>query len=194
MKKILIAIALVPLAGCAWMDGAANTNTQAVTAPVAPRPLTAEQKSEGIAKLNEVTAMLIDSNKLYGDAAELAKDSEFKAELATLARERKDQATNFQAHVRNIGGDPVTSGGPGGVWQSTIMNIASLGQNDTKAAVGQVLKADNGLVDKLNEDLSDPKLAKSTKQFLTGARDKISVGRDRVAALKAKIDARVANK
>lgn len=191
MKTLLAAVAAVPLlAACSHMDGTMKTNTEAV----APPKLTAEQKTEAASKLNEITGMLLDSQKIYGDAAKLAKDPEYKAQLASLSNDRAEEAANFQAHVRNIGGEPVTSGGPGGAWQSSMMNLASLGQNDTKAAVGQVLKAENGLVEKLDDTLSDAKLADSTKEFLKGARDHIAADRDHVADLKSKIDARVKKK
>jgi uncharacterized protein (TIGR02284 family) len=193
---LLLTAALLPLVACATQEHApraehvarAERASRPAPAP-APAPLTADQKSEGVSKLNDLTGMLLDSNKVYADAAKLAKDPAYKAELTKLSNERGDQAKNFQAQVSDLGGTPNTSGGPGGAWQSTLMNLASLGENDTKAAVGQVLKAENGLIDKINEDLSDTKLADSTKDFLRGARDRIAEGRDRVADLKTKIDA-----
>lgn len=189
MKKLLAAVALVPFAfACSHVDGAMKTNTEAV----APPQLSAQQKDKAVTELNEITGMLIDSRNLYGDAAKLAKDADLKAELASLSKDRAAEATNFQAHVTNIGGTPVTTGGPGGAWQSTIMNIASLGESDTKAAIGQVLKAENGLVDKIDSGINDPELASATKEFLKGAREHIAADRDHVAELKAKIDARAA--
>jgi uncharacterized protein (TIGR02284 family) len=200
MKKILLITALIPLAACAWWDGMTNSNTQAATPKAAaasaipPKPLTAEQKAEGIDKLNEISGMLIDSNKLYGDAAKLAKDAAFKIELTRLADERGDQAKNFEAHVTDLGGTPVTSGGVGAPWQEGLMHLASLGQSDTKAAIGQVLKNEDGLLDKLDDTIKDTNLAPSTTAFLKGARVKIAADRDRVAELKAKVDAQTASK
>jgi len=191
MKKLLAAVALIPLvAACSYMDGSAKTNTEAS----APPQLTAEQRTEAVTQLNDITGMLLDSQKVYNDAAKLAKDPDYKAQLASLSSDRAQEAANFEAHVRNIGGTPVTSGGAGGAWQSSMMNLASLGQNDTKAAVGQVLKAENGLVQKLDDTLADSKLADSTKEFLKGARDHIAADRDHVADLKSQIDARVKKK
>ncbi len=181
MKRLFIALALAaPLGACAQLGETAA----GAGASVASSSLNSSQKQEGIAKLNEIAHELLDAHKLYDDAGKLAKDREFKAALHDLATERQKEAGDVQGHVRELGGKPVTQAGAGSGWQGAWMNLKSVVESDTRAAVQQVLSHEDGIIRLLTNDLADDRLAGSTKEYIKAIRDNVQRDRDRIANLK----------
>jgi uncharacterized protein (TIGR02284 family) len=181
MKRLLMVLAFVaPLGACAQLgESAAGAG-----ASVASSSLTSPQKQEGVAKLNKIAHELFDAHKLYDEAGKLAKDREFKAALHDLATERQKEARDVQGHVRELGGKPVTQAGAGSGWQGAWMNLKSVVESDTKAAVQQVLSHEDGIIRLLTDDLADDRLADSTKEYIKAIRDNVQGDRDRIASLK----------
>jgi uncharacterized protein (TIGR02284 family) len=210
MRILFIAAALVPLAGCAdYGDDTADngyhhhhdryadkerstttTTTTTTTAAATPANLTDDQRRDAIDRLNGSTRMLIDASNLYGDAAHLARNPQVKDELTRLSQERGNEAAQFQAQVQAIGGQPVSAGGAGGPWEDGLMRTKSLVQNDSRAAVDQVLDSENGVVSRFNEDLGDGQLDEGTKSFIRATRDANLKDRDELAELKSHLDDR----
>ncbi len=158
------------------------------TTTTGPVQLTADQRKEAIERLNGSTRMLIDSSNLYRDASRLARNPDVKAELAQLAQDRSDEAVAFQSQVRGLNGEPVTSGGVGGAWSDGLMKTKSLVQNNSLAAVNQVLDSEDGVVNRFNDDLADAQLDAATRAFIKNARDRHLQDRDQLADLKTKLD------
>jgi hypothetical protein len=65
------------------------------------------------------------------------------------------------------------------------MNLKSVVESDTKAAVQQVLSHEDGIIRLLTNDLDDERLADSTKNYIRAIRDRVHGDRDRIANLKS---------
>ena len=181
MKNTLILLACsVMLGACAQMGESAT----GARASMAASGLSDTQKHEGIGKLNEIAQELLDAHKLYDDAGKLAKDHEFKAALYDLATSRGKEASDVQGHVRELHGRPVREASASSGWQSAWMNLKSVVESDTKAAVQQVLSHEDGIIRLLSNDLDDERLAGSTKSYIHAMRDRVQGDRDRIANLK----------
>ena len=182
MKNALILLALSAMLGACAQTG---ESAAGAGASMAASRLSDGQKQEGIGKLNGIAQELLDAHKLYDDAGKLAKDHDFKAALYDLATSRGKEASEVQSHVSELGGGPVRQASASSGWQSAWMNLKSVVESDTKAAVQQVLSHEDGIIHLLNNDLADDRLADSTKNYIRAMRDRVQGDRDRIANLKS---------
>lgn len=121
--------------------------------------------------LNDVTKTLIDSQKGYQKVIELADESHgLRAKFAALAAERQDLITTFQTRVRELGEEPVTSGGAGGSLHRAWADFTSLFESDEKAALDAVDDGEDYLADRIDSKLKEDGLDQQTLDLLQRAR------------------------
>jgi uncharacterized protein (TIGR02284 family) len=186
-KSVILLSALAPffaLAACGHMADKVGEKAAGAEESIAAPSLTPGQKQAGIVTLNRIAREFLDAQKLYTDAANLAKNAEFKSALRQLASERGDEANDVEGHVRELGGTPDTSATPGSSIAGAWMKLKTVVESDTKAAVQQVLAHEDAIISTLNSDMSDADLAGSTKDYIKAMRDNVQGDRDRLAGMK----------
>lgn len=120
--------------------------------------------------LNDVTKTLIDSQKGYEKVCEIAdEDHGLRSKFLSLAAERKDLISAFQARVSEYGAEPVTSGGVGGSLHRAWADFTSLFEDDEKAALEAVDDGEDYLGDKIEKKLKNEDLDQATVDLLRRA-------------------------
>ena len=121
--------------------------------------------------LNDVTKTLIDSQKGYEKVCEIAdEDHGLRGKFLSLAAERRDLISAFQARVNEYGAEPVTSGGVGGSLHRAWADFTSLFEDDEKAALEAVDDGEDYLGDKIEQKLKNEDLDQATIDLLRRAR------------------------
>ncbi|MEO0870654.1 MAG: PA2169 family four-helix-bundle protein [Pseudomonadota bacterium] len=120
--------------------------------------------------LNDVTKMLIDSQKGYEKAAEIVEDSHaFSTELTRRAADRATLVGAFQAEVRTLGGEPDTEGGLLGKAHRGFTDFASKFQDNRKAAFDAIDDGEDYLADRIEDKLEKDGLSQGTRDLLARA-------------------------
>ena len=120
--------------------------------------------------LNDVTKTLIDSQKGYEKVAEVADDNHaLRSKFQTLAHERSELVTAFQARVRDLGGEPVTDGGAAGAMHRAWADFTSLFTKDEKAALEAVDDGEEYLAERAESRLKEKDLDTETVELLRRA-------------------------
>ena len=120
--------------------------------------------------LNDVTKTLIDSQKGYEKVAEMTDETHaLRSKFQTLAYERNELVTAFQARVRDLGGEPVTDGGAAGAMHRAWANFTSLFTKDEKAALEAVDDGEEYLAERSEARLKEKDLDEATIELLQRA-------------------------
>ena len=108
--------------------------------------------------LNDVTKMLIDSQKGYEKAAEVTKDSfQYNAEFLKRASQRAKLIEEFQQYIRTHGGEPEIEGGMLGKLHRITVDFITLFQNDVEAALDAIDDGEEELAEKIIGEIDDGK-------------------------------------
>ncbi|ACT59709.1 PA2169 family four-helix-bundle protein [Hirschia baltica] len=120
--------------------------------------------------LNDVTKMLIDSQKGYEKSADIVSDKVFyKTEFERRAKQRGNLVLEFQAEVQRLGGDFETKGGVVGAMHRAGTDISSLFQDNEKAALEAIDDGEEKLFDTIKSKIKDDELTPSAIQLLNKA-------------------------
>jgi uncharacterized protein (TIGR02284 family) len=121
--------------------------------------------------LNDVTKTLIDSQKGYQKVCDIADENHgLRAKFSSLAAERNELISAFQARVREYGAEPETSGGVGGTLHRAWSDFTSLFESDEKAALEAVDDGEDHLGDTIEKKLKSDGLDAATIELLQRAR------------------------
>lgn len=142
------------------------------------------------AKLNHLTRIAIDANKLYGEAAAEADDAELKSELQVLSADNGKFAQDLQTRVAALGGEPAETGEAAGTVHRSFAAIHALIQNDSIAAAKEVYRGETYLIDELGKTL-ERSLTPVSKDLVEAQLSDAREGRNRVEAMQARIETRL---
>ena len=134
--------------------------------------------------LNSLIRTTLDSYKGFTDAAE---DSENRHNqfFAQMAQERSQVASQMQAQVAALGGEPEDSSSYTAAAHRGFMDLkqAVMGQSD-QAVIEEVERGEDYIKDKYEAALQDDELSPSTRQIIEQAYQSIRRGHDQASALK----------
>ena len=134
--------------------------------------------------LNDVTKTLIDSQKGYEKVCEVADENHgLRNKFKTLAYERSELVTAFQARVRDLGGEPETEGGTAGTLHRGWAEFTSLFMSDEKAALEAVDDGEDYLGDRIDSKLEKTDLDPETVELLKRAKNSARQGENFADAL-----------
>jgi uncharacterized protein (TIGR02284 family) len=141
-----------------------------------------------ISVLNSLIKTTLDSRKGFRDAAEDASSPRFAEMFAEFAAERSSVATQLQAEVRRLGGNPEDDSSFLAAAHRGFMNLkTAITGKDDKAVIEEVERGEDYIKGKFEEALRDSELSPATRQVITQAYASVRAGHDRASALKHSI-------
>ena len=130
-----------------------------------------------ISALNDVTKMLIDSQKGYEMAAEVADDDHHLSQaFKSRATQRGDLVNKFQQRVRDLGGEPQTEGGVLGSLHRSMTEFSSIFTSNEKAALNAIDDGEERLAEKVSNELENGKFSALTQDLMGKARQSARMG------------------
>lgn len=127
-------------------------------------------QNKQIDALNDITKVLIDSQKGYEKAYEMTGETyALKPQFLHRAQERSKLIDRFQTQVRSLGGEPQTEGGMLGGAHRGWMKFTSLFQDDEKAALESIDDGEEYLAEQVEQRLQRDDIHGETRALLTAA-------------------------
>ncbi len=138
-----------------------------------------------ISTLNGLIKTTLDSMKGYQDAAKDAESTQFATMFADFARDRSAAATDLQAEVRRLGGNPEDDSSFLAAAHRTFMDLkqAFTGKDD-KAIIQEVERGEDHIKAKFEGALRDTELDPSSRAVVERAFVSVKEGHDKMSALK----------
>ncbi|TVV76823.1 ferritin-like domain-containing protein [Sphingomonas solaris] len=138
-----------------------------------------------ISVLNGLIKTTLDSMKGYEDAAKDAESTQFATLFADFARDRSQVATDLQAQVRTLGGEPETDSSLLAAAHRTFMDLKqAITGKDDKAIIQEVERGEDHIKAKYEAALKDGGLAPATTAAITKGFASVREGHDKMSALK----------
>jgi uncharacterized protein (TIGR02284 family) len=142
-------------------------------------------KSHDITVINTLISTTLDSVKGYRESAEDSQVATHAQFFREMAEERSRVASDLQAHVRTLGGDPETDSSTAGAMHRTWLNIKeAVTGSDEAAIVTEVERGEDYIKDKYEVALRDGDLSIETRGLLEKCMESIRKGHDRASAMK----------
>lgn len=130
-----------------------------------------------ISALNDVTKMLIDSQKGYEMAAEVADDNHHLSQsFKSRATQRGDLVNKFQQRVRDLGGEPQTEGGVLGSLHRSMTEFSSIFTSNEKAALNAIDDGEERLAEKVSNELENGTFSALSQDLMGEARQSARMG------------------
>ncbi|MGK2286818.1 PA2169 family four-helix-bundle protein [Pedomonas sp. V897] len=148
-----------------------------------------QDRRTDIEAINDLIETLIDSVNGYEEAADVAKDPSIKASFHQLAQERRSIVRDFQSRVSMRGGEPEESGSFSAAAHRSFMNLRSLFQSDTKAAIAEVERGENILREHFETVLTNDRLDPEMRTFINSVYDRIRLDHSRWDSVKRALEA-----
>ena len=141
-----------------------------------------------ISTLNGLIKTALDSMKGYQDAAKDAESTQFATMFAEFARDRSAAATDLQAEVRLLGGNPEDDSSFLAAAHRTFMDLkqAFTGKDD-KATIQEVERGEDYIKAKFEGALRNTDLDPSSRAVVEKAFVSLKEGQDKMSALKHSI-------
>lgn len=141
--------------------------------------------SHDITVLNGLIKTTLDSRKGYREAAESVTSPTFSEMFTEFALDRGTVATQLQAEVTRLGGEPEDDSGLLAAAHRAFMNLRdAITGRDDKAIIEEVERGEDFIKGKFEAALKDTALAPATLTAITQAYVSVRNGHDRVSALK----------
>lgn len=137
--------------------------------------------------LNTLVMHVSDSADGYEQAAQVANSGQIESEFRALARERREIAQELAQRVTQLGGDPKTNGSVQAGAHRLFLNLRSVFENDTKAAIKEVERGEDRLLEAFRDAQGD--VSPSDAAFVSDIGRRVQMDHDRWSALKHQIDA-----
>ncbi len=142
-------------------------------------------RDHDISVLNSLIKTMLDSRKGFRDAAEDATSSRFGEIFAEFAADRSNVASQLQAEVRRLGGNPEDDSSFLAAAHRTFMNLkTAITGKDDKAIVEEVERGEDYIKGKFEAAMNDRELSPETGQVVAQAFASVRAGHDRASALK----------
>jgi uncharacterized protein (TIGR02284 family) len=130
-------------------------------------------KDHDVETLETLTSTLTDSIHGYEEAANVAKPSPLAGYLRSKAQERREVTERFRQRIAALRGDAKVGGSVTAAAHRQFMQLKTLFQDDTKAAVEEVERGESHLKDKFEECMKDAELSPDIKQLITTTYDRV---------------------
>jgi uncharacterized protein (TIGR02284 family) len=142
-------------------------------------------RSHDISVLNTLIRTTLDSVKGFAEACKDDEHHQHKQFFDQMARERSEVASQLQAHVRSLGGDPEDDSSLTAAAHRTFMDLkqAVMGNSD-KAVFEEVDRGEDYLKSKYETALRDTELSPEARQLIEQAYQSVRKGHDTVSAMK----------
>lgn len=142
-------------------------------------------KSHDVTVLNTLIATTLDSMKGFRESAEDSEVGTHAQFFREMADERSKVASDLQAHVRSLGGDPRTESSTSGAVHRTWVDVKNaMTGKDEEAVIKEVERGEDYIKEKFSEALRDRDLSPETRGVLEKCMESIRKGHDRASAMK----------
>ena len=141
--------------------------------------------SHDIHTLNSLIATTIDSVDGYQEAAKDSENSRFTPMFTSRARERRQVASDMQAEVTRLGGNPEDDGTIlAGAHRAFVSLKSVVTGKDDKAIVNEVERGEDHIKAKFEDAMKDHELSPETKSAIGAAWGSVKAGHDEMRNLK----------
>jgi uncharacterized protein (TIGR02284 family) len=123
--------------------------------------------------LEALTSTLTDSINGYEEAAEVASDPGISAFLRQKAQERRGVTSEFRTRIASLGGNSDVSGSASAALHRRFLDLRSMFQNDTKAAVAEVERGEGYLKERFETFMADEKLSAQTRDLIRSTYERV---------------------
>lgn len=138
-----------------------------------------------ISVLNGLIKTTLDSMKGYEDAAKDAESTQYATMFADFARDRAQVATQLQAQVRTLGGEPQTDSSMLAAAHRTFMDLKqAITGKDDKAIIVEVERGEDHIKAKYEDAMKAEGLSPATLAAITAGFASVREGHDKMSALK----------
>jgi uncharacterized protein (TIGR02284 family) len=143
--------------------------------------MTAEHDVEA---LKALASTLTDSINGYEEAAEVASDPGISAFLRQKASERRAITSEFRNKIASLGGKPDVNGSATAALHRRFLDLRSIFQNDTKAAVAEVERGEGYLKERFERFMADQNVSGSTRELIRTNYERVRFDHNRWDQLK----------
>jgi uncharacterized protein (TIGR02284 family) len=147
--------------------------------------------NKNVATLNSLIATTLDSVDGYRKAAEEANAGQFREIFLSRANERQAVVADFQAKVRELGGEPEDDGTVLASAHRAFLGLRDklTGDHDDEAVVAEVERGEDHIKSKFENALADENLDAAVRQLVRTSYVSVREGHDQMSALKHQLDA-----
>ena len=148
--------------------------------------------SNSISTLNSLIATTLDSIDGYRKAADEANAGQFREIFLSRASERQQVVSDFQAEVRELGGNPEDDGTIIASAHRAFLGLRDklTGARDDDAVIAEVERGEDHIKSKFESALGDADLDPSVRQLIESGYASVRQGHDQISALKHGLGAR----
>lgn len=141
--------------------------------------------SHDVSVLNTLIATTLDSMKGYRESAEDSENTTHAQFFREMAEERSQVASDLQAHVRSLGGDPeMDSSTAGAAHRGWVDLKAAITGRDEQAVVNEVERGEDYIKEKFETAMQDDELSAASRGAIEKCFASIRKGHDRASQMK----------
>lgn len=126
-------------------------------------------QNRDVAALESLGSTLKDSVSGYENAAQTVADAGIERYLMEKAHARRGLLDAFRQHITRLGGDPDISGSVAGSLHQRWLDLRSMFQDNTRAAVAEVERGEEYLKERFDSHLVSGDLSPDVRNFLADA-------------------------
>ena len=134
--------------------------------------------------LENIYQMLVDSQKGYAEAAEIADAPNITEFFANRARERASLVEEFAA-VLPMAADPANAGTAAGTAHRLFINLRRMVQDDTKVALAEVERGESLFLEAIKSALDDTGLDGDERRMIADLNDEVRADQAVFAEMRA---------
>lgn len=137
--------------------------------------------------LNSLIETTLDSADGYRQAADNAKNSQYKVLFQQWAVERRKVVTDLQSQVRNLGAEPEDDGSMLAAAHRAFVNLRETVQKDDTSVVDEVERGEDVIKAKYEEALKDNELSPAARDAVSRAYTSVKTGHDQARDMKHRL-------
>lgn len=125
--------------------------------------------SKDVAALQALASTLTDSVNGYQEAADAVEDTGIKNYLHEKAQLRQGLVEQFRQHIAQQGGSTEVSGSASAAAHRAFLDLRTMFQDSTKAAVAEVERGESYLKDRFESYMSDDSVSPDVRSMISNA-------------------------